>query len=349
MEPPKDEYGILRQGCFVDSQILHQSRDSPSNHQDQQGIFDDCSTTSSAADTTCAIDDPRYLSETQAACDAFHAAETMMLLAGTPAEDRQRAEVCPAHRSNAGCLQHTTRKTKTDAASLQSNSAKSQPQSRYDWRYQDPVSDTIESHHVVPHYRTRISVPRIGKDAVLTKRRYYPYSQMLVEDRERCRHACWRFNKQSGEGIVPFKLFNLSSELFRSIVQPPQRARNSFLDGKIGNNVIVAPPFVCEYGYNICIGDNVHIGPNCTINDASPVIIGNGCVLGPGVLILTELPTDSRSRAVNHSLRVVQGVTIEKGCWIGGGVVICAGVCIGKGSTILPGTVITKVGGSNSF
>ncbi|KAG7123532.1 Nodulation protein L like [Verticillium longisporum] len=168
------------------------------------------------------------------------------------------------------------------------------------------------------------------------------FPQMLVEDRERCLHACWRFNKQSGEGNVPFKLFNLSSELFRSIVQPPQRARNSFLDGKIGNNVIVAPPFVCEYGYNICIGDNVHIGPNCTINDASPVIIGNGCVLGPGVLILTELPTDSRSRAVNHSLRVVQGVTIEKGCWIGGGVVICAGVCIGKGSTILPGTVITK-------
>ncbi|KAG7130837.1 Nodulation protein L like [Verticillium longisporum] len=131
-------------------------------------------------------------------------------------------------------------------------------------------------------------------------------------------------------------------QLFRTIVQPPQRARNSVLDGKIGNNVIVAPPFVCEYGYNICIGDNVHIGPNCTINDASPVIIGNGCVLGPGVLILTELPTDSRSRAVNHGLRVVQGVTIEKGCWIGGGVVICPGVCIGRGSTILPGTVITK-------
>ncbi|KAH6705913.1 maltose O-acetyltransferase [Verticillium dahliae] len=346
MEPTKDEYDILRQGCFVYSQILHQSRDSPSNHQDQQGIFDDCSTTSSAADTTCAIDDSRYLSETQAACDAFHAAETMMLLAGTPAEDRQRAEVCPAHRSDAGCLQYTTRKTETGPASLRSISAKSQPHSRYDWHYQDPVSKTIESHHGMPLDRTRTFVPRIGKDSVLNKRRYYPYNRMLVEDRERCLHACWRFNKQFGEEHVPF---NLSSELFRTIVQPPQPAKSPFLDGKIGNNVIVAPPFVCEYGYNICIGDNVYIGPNCTINDASLVIIGNGCILGPGVLILTELPTDSRSRAVNHSLRVVQGVTIEEGCWIGGGVVICAGVCIGNGSTVLPGTVITKVGERNPY
>ncbi|CRK29071.1 hypothetical protein BN1708_015443 [Verticillium longisporum] len=217
---------------------------------------------------------------------------------------------------------------------MRSISAKSQPHSRYDWHYQDPVSKTIESHHVMPLGRTRIFVPRIGKDAVLNKRRYYPYNRMLVEDRERCLHACWRFNKQFGEEHVPF---NLSSELFRTIVQPPQPAKSPFLDGKIGNNVIVAPPFVCENGYNICIGDNVHIGPNCTINDASPVIIDNGCVLGQA------------SRAVNHSLRVAQGVTIEEGCWIGGGVVICAGVCIGNGSTVLPGTVITKVGERNPY
>ncbi|KAG7151704.1 Nodulation protein L like [Verticillium longisporum] len=129
----------------------------------------------------------------------------------------------------------------------------------------------------------------------------------------------------------------------RPIFQPSEPTQSPpFLGGKIGNNVTVAPYFMCEYGYNICVGDNVRIGQNCTINDASRVIIGNNCVLGPRVMILTELPTERRDRRVNHSSWHVQGVRIENDCWIGAGAIICAGVCIGEGSTVLEGTVVTK-------
>ncbi|KAG7136320.1 Nodulation protein L like [Verticillium longisporum] len=47
-------------------------------------------------------------------------------------------------------------------------------------------------------------------------------------------------------------------------------------------------------------------------------------------------------RRVNHSSWHVQGVRIENDCWIGAGAIICAGVCIGEGSTVLEGTVVTK-------
>ena len=35
-------------------------------------------------------------------------------------------------------------------------------------------------------------------------------------------------------------------------------------------------------------------------------------------------------------------VTIEDGCWIGGGVIILPGITIGKGSVIGAGSVVTK-------
>lgn len=35
-------------------------------------------------------------------------------------------------------------------------------------------------------------------------------------------------------------------------------------------------------------------------------------------------------------------VTIEDGCWVGGGVIILPGVTIGKGSVIGAGSVVTK-------
>ncbi|KAM9873362.1 nodulation protein l [Verticillium dahliae] len=341
MEFPHDSPDLSRERVIGHSRALHSILSSPSGHQEHQIIDDDCSATDSTTDTICAIDDRRYFLETQTACDAFHAAEAMMLLACTPAENRQPAEVCPAHHSEANGVQHTTRTAKLGAVSTQVISGSSQLRFSHDYHHQYPANTSVGSRPILRPNQPSISSSKIQKHAGTIGRQYFPWTPMLVEDRERCLRACRRFNRYFAEENVSSKL---SSLLFRTIFQPSEPTQSPpFLGGKIGNNVTVAPYFMCEYGYNICIGDNVRIGQNCTINDASRVIIGNKCVLGPRVMILTELPTDRRGRRVNHSSRHVQGVRIENDCWIGAGVIVCAGVCIGEGSTILPGAVVMKV------
>lgn len=39
---------------------------------------------------------------------------------------------------------------------------------------------------------------------------------------------------------------------------------------KIGNNTTVEPPVACDYGYNISVGNNVHISQNCTMSTWPP-------------------------------------------------------------------------------
>ncbi|KAH6705836.1 maltose O-acetyltransferase [Verticillium dahliae] len=334
MEFPRESPDLSRERLVGHSRALHSILSSSSDHQEHQIIDDDCSATDSTADTICATDDRRYLLETQTACDAFHAAEAMMLLACTPTENRQPAEVCPAHHSEAKGVQHTTR------TAAQAISGSRQPRFSHDYQHQYPANTTVGSRPILRPNQPSIASSKFQKHARAIGRQYFPWTPILVKDRERCLRACRRFNRFFAEENVPSKL---SSLLFRPIFQPSEPTQSPpFLGGKIGNNVTVAPYFMCEYGYNICIGDNVRIGQDCTINDASRVIIGNNCVLGPRVMILTELPTERRDRRVNHSSWHVQGVRIENDCWIGAGAIICAGVCIGEGSTVLEGTVVTK-------
>ncbi|MFT0648900.1 maltose acetyltransferase domain-containing protein [Lactiplantibacillus plantarum] len=42
---------------------------------------------------------------------------------------------------------------------------------------------------------------------------------------------------------------------------------------KIGSNVSVGSPFICDYGCNISIGQNVSINMNCTLIDCNRIWI----------------------------------------------------------------------------
>ncbi|MBN2528513.1 MAG: sugar O-acetyltransferase [Deltaproteobacteria bacterium] len=111
--------------------------------------------------------------------------------------------------------------------------------------------------------------------------------------------------------------------------------------GHCGENVWVESPFLCDYGSEIFIGNNVFINFNCTILDGAAVRIGNDVLLGPSVQIYSAThPTNWRIR--KEGLEYALPITIEDNVWIGGGVVICPGVTIGARSTIGAGSVITK-------
>lgn len=102
--------------------------------------------------------------------------------------------------------------------------------------------------------------------------------------------------------------------------------------GSVGTKVSIGHSFICDYGRNIHIGNNVLIAPNVQIYTAThPIDLDER---------LTPVETDEGVEYIRHTYALP--VTIEDGCWIGGGVIILPGITIGKGSVIGAGSVVTK-------
>lgn len=111
--------------------------------------------------------------------------------------------------------------------------------------------------------------------------------------------------------------------------------------GALGQQAEIEPPFYCDYGYNISIGDNFYANFNCIILDCAKVIIGNNVFLGPNVQIYTAThPLAVEER--NKGLEAAKPIIIEDSAWICGSVIINPGVTIGKGTTIGAGSVVTR-------
>lgn len=137
------------------------------------------------------------------------------------------------------------------------------------------------------------------KDAELTKERNHAYELTL------------RYNQTKDD----------ETELRTSILQQ--------LAGKLGNNVVIKPPFQCDYGYNLILGDNVFMNYGCSILDCNVVEIGNNVLMAPNVQIYAAYhPTDHTLRL--KDLEYADRVKIGDNTWIGGGSIILNGVTIGK-------------------
>ena len=89
--------------------------------------------------------------------------------------------------------------------------------------------------------------------------------------REKAKAVCFEFNRTPSKG----NLRNLK-RLFAAC----------------GNQVIIEQGFKCDYGAPIKLGDRVFINSNCTVIDGGGVSIGNDCLIGPNVQLLT----------INHDL-----------------------------------------------
>ena len=111
--------------------------------------------------------------------------------------------------------------------------------------------------------------------------------------------------------------------------------------GSVGTGAFVRPPFHCDYGYNIHLGEDVFLNFNCVILDVLPVTIGRGTQIGPAVQIYAaDHPRDAAERRAG--LELGKPVLIGENVWIGGGAIILPGVVIGDDAIIGAGAVVTR-------
>lgn len=185
---------------------------------------------------------------------------------------------------------------------------------------------------------------------MLQGKKFFALDRELTLERERCSAASWRFNNSNNpnNGNLPE---DHRMRLFREILQPqPLNNLSQHLltpnspQGSVGEGLVVNAPFSCDYGYNITIGNDVLIERNCTIMDCVSVKIGDRCVIGPNVTILTtSVSVDPKKRCGSKGPSFGKPITIEQDCFIGANVVILPGITIRRGSTIGAGSVIRRV------
>lgn len=109
----------------------------------------------------------------------------------------------------------------------------------------------------------------------------------------------------------------------------------------VGEGVNIRPPFHCDYGFNISLGEGVFLNFNCVILDVVAVTIGAKTQIGPGVQILTaDHPRDAAQRETG--LEFGRPIHIGRNVWIGGGAIILPGVTIGNDVLIGAGSVVTR-------
>jgi maltose O-acetyltransferase len=111
--------------------------------------------------------------------------------------------------------------------------------------------------------------------------------------------------------------------------------------GGVGAGASIEPPFYCDYGSNIFLGDGSFVNFGAVFLDPARIVIGPQAQLGPGVQLLTaDHPRDAAARAAGPEL--ARPITIGSRAWLGGGVIVCPGVTIGEDTVVGAGSVVVR-------
>lgn len=161
------------------------------------------------------------------------------------------------------------------------------------------------------------------KERMLAELPYKAWLDGLAQERLAAKTLTWEYNQ----------CHPANQERKASIIKA--------LLGKVGGACIIEPPFQCDYGYNIEIGENFYSNHNLIILDVAKVSIGKNVMFGPNVTLLTAgHPVHYQSRLSGYEYGI--SISIGDNVWLGSNVVVNPGVVIGSNSVIASGSVVTK-------
>ena len=161
------------------------------------------------------------------------------------------------------------------------------------------------------------------KERMLANLPYKAWLDGLSEERHENEKRIYEYNN------LPPERWNERTALLKNIL------------GSCGNEIKIMPPFHCDYGYNIEVGENFFANYNFLVLDVAKVKIGDNAQIAPNVSIYTAghpVHPDSRNSGYEYGI----DVTIGNNVWIGGNAVIMPGVTIGDNAVIGAGSIVTK-------
>ncbi len=160
------------------------------------------------------------------------------------------------------------------------------------------------------------------RDRMMNGELYDPLDPELVAARDRARDLCQALNAT------------------REAQQDERRRIVRELFGEGGESVWMQPPFYCDYGSNILLGERVFFNFNCIVLDVCQVRIGAFTLFGPAVQIYTA--THPMNAELRRKQEFAKPIEIGSDVWVGGGAILCPGVRIGARSVIGAGSVVTR-------
>lgn len=161
------------------------------------------------------------------------------------------------------------------------------------------------------------------KEKMLSGMAFKTGDSELMENKKNARILAEKYNHSSEDDLDYRK--SLLKQLF----------------GKCGTKIMIKPPFHCDYGYQIFVGENFFANFDCVFLDAAPIEIGDNCMIGPKTCIYAiSHPFNPKER--QNGIGIPQKVTIGHNVWIGGGVTILPGVSLGNNVIVGAGSVVTK-------
>lgn len=167
------------------------------------------------------------------------------------------------------------------------------------------------------------------KQKMLHGQLYKAYEGGLPEERLRAKDLCWAFNQLRPSDVAGHE------KILRQLL------------GKTGRRFEVTPPFWCDYGYNIELGENFCANHNLVILDCAKVTFGDNVFIAPNCGFSTAgHPVDAARR--NAGLEYAYPITVGSNVWFGAGVQVLPGVTIGDNVVIGGGSVVVKDIPSNS-
>lgn len=144
------------------------------------------------------------------------------------------------------------------------------------------------------------------KEKMINGMMYDANCEELLQDRIDAKEKCYDYNN-----LRPSETAKRTEQMKKIL-------------GKIKGDFTIEPSFVCDYGYNIEIGDNFYSNHNLVILDGAKVkfgdnvwigggvhvmpgvTIGNNVVIGGGSVVVNDIPDDSV--AVGNPCKVIREI-----------------------------------------